>query len=719
MKQKLWRILGVVALVTMVMLVVPTSNINAEAAHIVVEEGHFRLVSHSSSGEPGNGKSTESVISSDGNVVAFNSEATNLVSGDVNDETDIFVVDLSDETIELVSVDSSGVQGNGESFWPQISSTGRWVAFNSFATNFVENDTNGKFDIFLYDRNTDELVCITMGIDGAVANEFSILYDISANDQYVVFASLASNLITGDTEDSWDLFAYDLTTETVIRIAPYRAGLARSSSDGRYIAFKSNDQIDIADTNTHDDIYLYDRNTSETVLVSKSSEGIVGNNDSSLGDISDDGKWILFESYADNLIDGDVNEHCDMFRYEVETGELSMLTSPITEVDDRGFNDGNALSSDGQQSIYNHGSMGIFWDLQNSGSVWFSFSFETYIGSISGDGQRITFTDYGSVLNSLGRLGGQIYLLDLNNRELESPWTLSHEDLDDNQSPDAFHWKGVAGADEYTVEIKDNITNAVITKQTVLVDDVCSDFLCTFSYPTALPIGEYKWHVVARNETGEGEWSSYDLFEATPAATRLRSPGVDAAVYGGRPTFKWYFDADATSYMIEFYDPSDALIGEWQKNPECDEVTFCEYRIPNTMDLGSNYGDYDWRVHTISNGIAGPWSEMRTFTYTALERTYQISPADGFTTASTTPTFEWAEITGATMYLFQLRLPDDSLVRNYLVSDATYCTDGGTCVWTIDDGVLDPGTTYKWHVRAKNGRNFGRWTAYRTITITE
>jgi hypothetical protein len=137
------------------------------------------------------------------------------------------------------------------------------------------------------------------------------------------------------------------------------------------------------------------------------------------------------------------------------------------------------------------------------------------------------------------------------------------------------------------------------------------------------------------------------------------------------------------------------------------------------MDLGSAYGDYDWRVRTVSNGIEGPWSETRMFTYTPLERTWQISPADGFTTSDTTPTFEWGEITGATMYLFQLRLPDDTLVRNILVSDATYCTDGGSCVWTIDDGILEPGVTYKWHVRAKNGRNFGRWTAYRTIVITE
>jgi len=107
---------------------------------------------------------------------------------------------------------------------------------------------------------------------------------------------------------------------------------------------------------------------------------------------------------------------------------------------------------------------------------------------------------------------------------------------------------------------------------------------------------------------------------------------------------------------------------------------------------------------------------MRTFTYTQLERTVQFNPADGITWTDTTPTFEWEQITGATMYLFQVRLLNDDFVGNYLVEDATYCT-GGTCTWTIPFGELDDLTTYKWHVRAKNGRNFGRWTAYREITI--
>lgn len=194
---------------------------------------------------------------------------------------------------------------------------------------------------------------------------------------------------------------------------------------------------------------------------------------------------------------------------------------------------------------------------------------------------------------------------------------------------------------------------------------------------------------------------------------RLRSPGVDKPVYGGRPTFKWYQDIDATSYIIELYNPADTLIGSWQKNPVCDP--YCQYRIPREMDFGSSYGNYDWRVRTVIDGEEGPWSEMRMFTYTELERTWQISPERYHNTVDLTPTLEWADITGATMYLMQIRLESNPEVLKILVPDATYC-DGTTCTWEVPD-ELAPMTIYKWHVRAKNGRNFGRWTAYREIII--
>jgi hypothetical protein len=219
-----------------------------------------------------------------------------------------------------------------------------------------------------------------------------------------------------------------------------------------------------------------------------------------------------------------------------------------------------------------------------------------------------------------------------------------------------------------------------------------------------------------------GDWSNYNTFTTTLPQVELRSPGVDAAIYGGRPTFIWYQVADAASYIIEFYDATgteDILLMSWQKNPVCDP--YCTFRVPTDMDLGANYGDYKWRISAKNGALEGAWSETRTFTYTALDRTWQISPATDFEVTTSPITFQWGEITGATMYLFQIRenTIDERLIGNYLVEDALYCVDGGECTWTFvaDSGVFTEGMTYKWHVRAKNGRNYGRWTAYRTFTI--
>ncbi|NSW54141.1 MAG: S8 family serine peptidase [Anaerolineae bacterium] len=210
-----------------------------------------------------------------------------------------------------------------------------------------------------------------------------------------------------------------------------------------------------------------------------------------------------------------------------------------------------------------------------------------------------------------------------------------------------------------------------------------------------------------------------DIFAPMSVSTldraSLRSPGADAIVYGGRPTFKWYPVYGATTYDIEMYDTGGTLMDSWTKGIGSCTGTYCEYRIDT--DLQSNFGTYSWRVrarNTITS-VSGAWSVTRYFTYTQLARTWQISPVDDYVSSSSTPTLEWGDITGATMYLMQFRLPDDTFVRNTLVSDADFC-DGSTCTWSVDPGL--PDGDYKWHVRAKNGRNFGRWTAYRDFSIS-
>ncbi|NSW54224.1 MAG: hypothetical protein HPY85_17110 [Anaerolineae bacterium] len=768
MKRTIFRMLSAAALVMAVLLLFPRGSLQAEAVNVVIETGFTRLFTHSASGEISNDDVNNPVINADGTYAIFNSAATNLVAQDTNDKDQCYLVNLTGETIEVVSKNSSGDAGNDDSYCSDLDDTGRYVVISSRATNLpgsvvptpavpnteTVNATGPYANLYWIDRQTDAVTLVTDGYDGSPANQDTYGGQLFGSDRYIGFVSDASNLVAGDANNQSDVFVYDTVTETTELVAVThdgspanaRIGSAGFSADGRYVGFSTNaTDIIPGDNNGKGDVFVIDRNTGTVVLASKTNDGTQGNGNSQFMAISPDGNYVMFHTDANNLVAGDTNDEKDIFIYDRVGGTITLVSKSNSDgsIGNSTSQWGGAFSADSRYAMFGSvasnlvaedlsgGLSDVFvYDLVNDNLRLISKTFDGSppggdswgSSSMSADGQFITFESYAqNLVDGVSWLfGGRGFIIDLALQPLDAPVPETPADnSEDSDAPSVFTWRTAPHADRYTFEVKKVSDNAVVHSQEIDAADVCDAYTCTLPATLTLGVDRYKWHVIGTSAISGGTWSAYNTFTVTPPATRLRSPGVDAAVYGGRPTFKWYYDADATSYKIEFYDPSDTLIGEWQKNPVCDAVTYCEFRIPNTMDLGSAYGDYDWRVRTVSNGIEGPWSETRMFTYTPLERTWQISPADGFTTSDTTPTFEWGEITGATMYLFQLRLPDDSLVRNILVSDATYCTDGDSCVWTIDDGILEPGVTYKWHVRAKNGRNFGRWTAYRTITITE
>ena len=184
-------------------------------------------------------------ISADGRYVAFYSAASNLVPGDTNGTCDIFVYDRQTDTIERVSVAADGTQGNGQSTGPSISADGRYVAFYSAASNLVPGDTNGMSDIFVYDRQTDTIERVSLAADGTQGNGSSVGRSISADGRYVAFYSIASNLVPGDTNGTCDIFVYDRQTDTIQRVSVAADGTQGNdnsadssiSADGRYVAF--------------------------------------------------------------------------------------------------------------------------------------------------------------------------------------------------------------------------------------------------------------------------------------------------------------------------------------------------------------------------------------------------------------------------------------------------------------------------------------------------
>ena len=300
-------------------------------------------------GNEANGSSEEASISIDGRYVAFSSVASNLVVGDTNSRYDIFVLDRDAGTMERVSVASDGSQANDRSNHPSVSSDGRYVAFASEATNVVAGDTNGKWDVFVHDRQTGATERVSVASDSTEANDWNDAPSISDDGRYVAFKSNASNLVVGDTNGLTDIFVHDRLTHTTERASVATDGSEADgdsryppfvSGDGRYVVFPSfASNLVVGDTNLAADIFLRDRKTGVTERVSVASDGTQGDSSSYEPSISRDGRYVAFSSNASNLVPGDTNTHQDVFVHDRQTG----------------FTERMSVAIDGAQS--NHGSL--------------------------------------------------------------------------------------------------------------------------------------------------------------------------------------------------------------------------------------------------------------------------------------------------------------------------------------------------------------------------
>ena len=289
--------------------------------------------------------SSWSSVSDDGRFVAFASDASNLVAGDENIARDIFAQDRTTGVTELVSIATDGTQGNTTSGTitagpPRLSADGRYVVFSSSANNLVENDNNAADDIFVRDRlnGTTELVSIDssgpLDSGGVQGNDHSITPSISGDGRYVTFTSFADNLVEEDDNGTWDVFLHDRESGVteLLSVATdgthgdassgwLGAGAGRISADGRYVVFGSiAANLVEGDENGADDIFLRDRQAGVTERVSVSSGGIEGDDHSMYGDVSDDGRYVVFYSFAENLVGDDGNGFGDVFLHDRDFG---------------------------------------------------------------------------------------------------------------------------------------------------------------------------------------------------------------------------------------------------------------------------------------------------------------------------------------------------------------------------------------------------------------
>jgi Tol biopolymer transport system component len=211
-------------------------------------EGKTEMVSVAVGGEAGNsGSGWMPAISADGRFVAFSSSASNLVENDTNDASDVFVRDREKGTTERVSLSSEGKEGDGNCGFPRISADGMLVAFISEATNLVEGDTNGKQDVFIRDRTKGKTYRVSMGPEGKEGNGDSGFCAMSACGRWVAFHSAASNLVAGDENGKLDVFLLDRETGAISAISVTASGKTgdgdsvgpAAAGDGKTIAFLS------------------------------------------------------------------------------------------------------------------------------------------------------------------------------------------------------------------------------------------------------------------------------------------------------------------------------------------------------------------------------------------------------------------------------------------------------------------------------------------------
>jgi LPXTG-site transpeptidase (sortase) family protein len=330
--------------------------------------GNTTRVSVGLGGVQGNGSSLSSSISADGRYVAFYSSANNLVSGDTNAVSDVFVYDRVANTTTRVSVDSGGAEGNASSAYPSISADGRYVAFHSYAANLVGGDTNGDQDIFVHDRIANTTTRISVNSSNIQGNGDSYHPSISADGRYVTFESNATNLaVGGDTNGQYDVFIRDRTFNTTVRISVDSAGneangdsfVSSISADGRYVAFCSEaGNLVSGDTNGALDTFLHDVVLGVTIRVSVDSFGAEGNANSGYPSVSPDGRYVAFFSTASNLVGGDTNAQDDAFIYERSTGSVTRLSVDSNGVQGNGNSYGVSTSFDGRYVA--------FWSFANN-----------------------------------------------------------------------------------------------------------------------------------------------------------------------------------------------------------------------------------------------------------------------------------------------------------------------------------------------------------------
>lgn len=266
---------------------------------------------------------SKDAVSDDGRYVVFSSLADNLVAGDLNGASDVFLRDLElDSTVRISVHKDTGGDVTGSSENPAISADGRYVLFNSDAADLVAGDSNGVFDVFLFDTQTGMMERISVAADGGEPNGTSTRPSISADGRYVAFSSSASNLVSGGANTNVDIYVRDRSLATTVKVSERHDGSLTEnnswapviSANGRHVAFVSGDNDLVpGDVTGPQDVFVRNFDTWGIERVSLSTAGVESNARNGVAVVSADASVVAWWSRADNLVAGDDNLQDDIF----------------------------------------------------------------------------------------------------------------------------------------------------------------------------------------------------------------------------------------------------------------------------------------------------------------------------------------------------------------------------------------------------------------------
>jgi Ca2+-binding RTX toxin-like protein len=305
-------------------------------------------------------------FSADGRYMVFQSGDSNLVAGDMNGVTDIFVKDLETGNIQLVSTTRYGWQLDVSSLNPQISADGRYVVFQTDSAMGLVEDINGFTDIFVKDLQTGSIQRVSIATNGAEGNGISSNAKISADGRYVLFESDAANLVAGDWNNARDVFLKDLQTGEIRLVSsdafggvatndgyPLYSRQASFSANGRYVVFESSAQnLTGYDGDAHSDIFVKDLQTWSIQRASINAYGALVDLNSANAHIAADGRYVVFESIATNLVDNDTNGAADIFVKDLQTGAIQRVSTAANGAEGNLDSSNPQISNDGHYVVF-------------------------------------------------------------------------------------------------------------------------------------------------------------------------------------------------------------------------------------------------------------------------------------------------------------------------------------------------------------------------------